>query len=116
MAGGKQKELERGTNEYLFGIEWDVVKRLTISGGAQITDYGLSDNFQSDVSFSCDSYSLGFGAKVMLSEKMALNVGYMWTTYHDYTKKMDNYCGTDFRQNVYSRTNKVFGLSLDYAF
>ena len=49
MAGGKQKELERGTNEYLFGIEWDVVKRLTISGGAQITDYGLSDNFQSDV-------------------------------------------------------------------
>ena len=36
MAGGKQKELERGTNEYLFGIEWDVVKRLTISGGAKL--------------------------------------------------------------------------------
>ena len=114
---GKQKELERGTNEYLFGIEWDVVKRLTISGGAQITDYGLSDNFQSDVSFSCDSYSLGFGAKVMLSEKMALNVGYMWTNYHDYTKKSENYCGTNLPgTNVYSRTNKVFGLSLDYAF
>ena len=117
MAGGKQKELERGTNEYLFGIEWDVIKRLTISGGAQITDYGLSDNFQSDVSFSCDSYSLGFGAKVMLSEKMALNVGYMWTNYHDYTKKSENYCGTNLPGvNVYSRTNKVFGLSLDYAF
>ena len=117
MAGGKQKELERGTNEYLFGIEWDVIKRLTISGGAQITDYGLSDNFQSDVSFSCDSYSLGFGAKVMLSEKMALNVGYMWTNYHDYTKKSENYCGTNLPgTNVYSRTNKVFGLSLDYAF
>ena len=40
----------------------------------------------------------------------------MWTTYHDYTKKMDNYCGTGLPgQNVYSRTNKVFGLSLDYA-
>ena len=117
MAGGKQKELESGTNEYLFGIEWDVIKRLTISGGAQITDYGLSDNFQSDVSFSCDSYSLGFGAKVMLSEKMALNVGYMWTNYHDYTKKSENYCGTNLPgTNVYSRTNKVFGLSLDYAF
>lgn len=117
MAGGKQKELERGTNEYLLGIEWDVIKRLTISGGAQITDYGLSDKYQSDTSFSCDSYSLGFGAKVMLSEKMALNVGYMWTTYHDYTKKSDDYCGTGLPgTNVYSRTNKVFGLSLDYAF
>ncbi len=117
MAGGKQKELERGTNEYLLGIEWDVIKRLTISGGAQITDYGLSDNYQSDTSFSCDSYSLGFGAKVMLSEKMALNVGYMWTSYHDYTKKSNNYSGTGLPgTNVYSRTNKVFGLSLDYAF
>ena len=68
MAGGKQKELERGTNEYLLGIEWDVIKRLTISGGAQITDYGLSDKYQSDTSFSCDSYSLGCGAKLILSE------------------------------------------------
>ena len=117
MAGGKQKELERGTNEYLLGIEWDVIKRLTISGGAQITDYGLSDKYQSDTSFSCDSYSLGFGAKLMLSEKMALNVGYMWTSYRDYTKKSDDYCGTGLPgTNVYSRTNKVFGLSLDYAF
>lgn len=75
MAGGKQKELERGTNEYLFGIEWDVVKRLTISGGAQITDYGLSDNFQSDVSFSCDSYSLGFGAKADVERKNGFERG-----------------------------------------
>ena len=48
---------------------------------------------------------------------MALNVGYMWTTYHDYTKKMDNYCGTGLPgQNVYSRTNKVFGLSFGLRF
>ena len=64
-----------------------------------------------------DSYSLGFGAKVMLSEKMALNVGYMWTNYHDYTKKSENYCGTNLPgTNVYSRTNKVFGLSLELRF
>lgn len=117
MAGGKQKELERGTHEYLFGIEWDVIDRLTISGGAQITDYGLSDKYQSDTSFSCDSYSLGFGAKIQLSSKADLNVGYMWTNYHDYTKNSDNYNGTGLPgTNVYSRTNKVFGLSIDYAF
>ena len=117
MAGDKQKLLERGTNEYLLGIEWDIIKRLTVSCGAQITDYGLSDEYQTDTSFSCDSYTLGFGAKVMLSEKMALNVGYMWTTYHDYEKQSDDYCGTGLPgTNIYSRSNKVFGLSLDYAF
>ncbi|WP_417189338.1 OmpP1/FadL family transporter [Bacteroides sp.] len=117
MADGKQKFLTKGTNEYLAGIEWDVTKQLTVSCGGQITDYGLSDNYQSDTSFSCDSYTLGFGAKLKLSERAALNVGYMWTTYDDYTKVSQNYNGTGLSgTNVYSRTNKVFGLSIDYRF
>ncbi|WP_297676849.1 outer membrane beta-barrel protein [uncultured Bacteroides sp.] len=117
MAEGKQKFLTKGTNEYLAGIEWDVTKRLTVSCGAQITDYGLSDNFQRDTSFSCDSYTLGLGAKLKLSERANLNVGYMWTNYDDYTMTTDNYNATGLGgTNVYSRTNKVFGLSLDYRF
>ena len=117
MANGKQKFLTKGTNEYLAGIEWDVTKQLTVSCGGQITDYGLSNDYQSDTSFSCDSYTLGFGAKLKLSERAALNVGYMWTTYDDYTKVSQNYNGTGLSgTNVYSRTNKVFGLSIDYRF
>lgn len=117
MAGDKQKFLTKGTNEYLAGIEWDVTKRLTLSCGGQITDYGLSDNYQSDTSFSCDSYSLGFGAKFKLNERAKVNIGYMWTNYEDYKKTSANYNGTGLSgTNVYSRTNKVFGLSLDYSF
>lgn len=117
MAGNKQKFLTKGTNEYLAGIEWDVTKRLTLSCGGQITDYGLSDDYQSDTSFSCDSYTLGVGAKVNLTAKASLNVGYMWTNYEDYTKTSQNYNGTGLKgTNVYSRTNKVFGLSIDYRF
>lgn len=117
MAGGKQKFLTKGTNEYLAGIEFDVTRQLTLSCGGQITDYGLSDNFQSDTSFSCDSYTLGFGAKVKMNQHLNLNIGYMWTTYDDYTKTSSNYNGTGLPgTNVYSRTNKVFGLSADYSF
>lgn len=117
MADGKQKHLTKGTNEYLAGIEWDVISRLTLSGGVQFTDYGLSDDYQTDTSFSCDSYSLGIGAKLRLSERADLNVGYMWTNYDDYTKTSQNYNGTGLPgTNVYSRTNKVFGLSIDYRF
>lgn len=117
MAGGKQEFLTKGTNEYLAGIEWDVTKHLTLSCGGQITDYGLSDNYQSDTSFSCDSYTLGFGAKLNLTERAALNVGYTWTTYDDYTKKSQNYNNTGLSgTNIYSRTNKVFGASINYRF
>lgn len=117
MANGKQKHLTKGSNEYLAGVEWDAVKRLTLSCGVQFTDYGLSDNYQSDVSFSCDSYTIGLGAKLALSERSNLNVGYMWTTYEDYTKTSQNYNNLPVKgTNVYSRTNKVFGVSIDYRF
>ncbi|MCQ2288146.1 MAG: hypothetical protein MJZ74_03525 [Muribaculaceae bacterium] len=124
MAHDKQKALTRGTNEYLLGAEWDINKMFTVSAGGQITDYGLSDGYQSQTSFSCDSYSIGFGGAVNLTPKLKLNVAYFWTTYSDYTKNCaaqaaggPGYCGTPFAgKDVYSRTNKVFGVGVDYKF
>ena len=114
MADNKQKTLERGTNEYLAGIEWDAHKYVTLSGGFQRTDYGLSDEFQSDTSFSCDSYTLGFGAKFNLTDHVKVNVAYFWTNYSDYEKHYQS--ATASGTNVYSRTNKVFGVGVDYVF
>ena len=117
MLNDRQKTLKHGTHEYLAGIEWDVIKYLTISGGFQKTDYGLSDNFQTDTSFYCSSYSLGFGARARLNDALSLDIAYFWTTYDDYTKTSANYNGTGMPgTDVYSRTNKVFGLSLNYHF
>lgn len=110
MANDKQKALTHGTREFLAGVEWDVTKRLTVSGGYQNTNYGLADDFQSDTSFSCDSYSLGFGAALRLSHHLTMNIAYFWTTYDDYTKQ------AQLSTNIYSRTNKVFGLGIDYKF
>jgi len=117
MLNDRQKTLKHGTHEYLAGIEWDIIKYLTISGGFQKTDYGLSDNFQTDTSFYCSSYSLGFGARARLSDALSLDIAYFWTTYDDYTKTSADYNGTGMPgTDVYSRTNKVFGLSLNYHF
>lgn len=117
MLNDRQKTLKHGTHEYLAGIEWDIVKRLTLSGGFQKTNYGLSDSFQTDTSFYCDSYSLGFGARVHFTESLNMDIAYFWTNYSDYSKTSDNYNGTKLPgTDVYSRTNKVFGLSLNYNF
>ena len=110
MAGGKEKALKHGTHEFLVGAEWDVTKQLTLSGGFQRTDYGLADDFQSDISFSCDSYSLGFGAAIKMTKHLTMNVAYFWTNYSDYDKI------TATGSTTYSRTNKVFGLGVDYKF
>lgn len=117
MAADRQKTLKHGTHEYLAGVEWDVMKYLTLSGGFQKTNYGLSDDFQTDASFYCDSYSLGGGARVHFNESLSLDVAYFWTKYSDYTKASTDYYGTKLAgTNVYGRTNKVFGVSLNYNF
>ncbi len=73
------------------------------------SDYGLSDAFQTDTSFSCDSYSVGLGGRINLSKALSLDVAYFWTTYSDYTK--ENPRGLDgamasMDKDVYSRTKQ----------
>lgn len=117
MANDRQEELTHGTHEFLAGIEYDVNDRLTLSCGGQRTDYGISDKFQTNTSFVCDSYSLGLGAAVNLTEKMRLNVSYFCSLYDDYKVVYDNYLNTGMSGiDTYSRTNHVIGVGIDYKF
>ena len=117
MAGDRQKNLTHGTDEYLLGVEYDINDKFTISCGGQRTDYGLDDDYQSNTSFACDSWSFGLGGAWNINEKVRLNAGYFCTIYSDYTKEQANYQATSWSaKEVYSRTNHVIGLGIDYKF
>ncbi len=121
MAGDKQKALRHGTYEVLAGLEWDINKMFTVSAGFQNTDYGLTDAYQSHTSFACDSYSIGLGAAANITSHIKVNIGYFWTNYKDYNKTVaagtPGYCGTTLAgSDTFSRTNKVFGMGIDYKF
>ena len=117
MAGDRQKTLEHGTNEFLAGIEYDINKKFTISCGGQRTDYGLSDEYQQNTSFACDSWSLGLGGAWNINEKARLNVSYFCSLYSNYNKTQANYQGTPYTgTEIYSRTNHVIGVGIDYKF
>lgn len=121
MAGDRQEELEHGTHEILAGVEYDINDKFTISCGGQRTDYGLSDGYQQNTSFACDSYSIGLGGAWNITEKIRLNAGYFITIYSDYTREYPaekgGYMGTGYPgKDVYSRTNNVIGVGIDYRF
>ncbi len=117
MSGDKQKTLDRNTHEIVAGMEYDILPRLTVSGGYQKTMYGQSDAFQSDLSFSCDSYALGFGVKVKINDHFSVDASYFWNKYDDYTKYHSNYNSTGLEgTDVYSRKNRVFGLGVTMNF
>jgi long-chain fatty acid transport protein len=106
----RQEKLEHGTHEILAGIEYDINDKFTISCGGQRTDYGLSDDYQKNTSFACDSYSVGFGGAWNISEKVRLNAGFFTSIYSDYDKQ------ASYGMETYSRTNYVAGLGIDYRF
>lgn len=113
----KRNYIGNGTNEYLGGIEWDVCKWAQVSAGMQRTKYGVKDDYQTDMSFAVSSYSYGFGAGFNLMKNLKLNVAYFWTNYDTYNKEMASYNGTGIAgTDSFSRTNKVFGVGLDYKF
>ena len=110
MANDRQNELTHGTHEILAGVEYDINDKFTISCGGQRTDYGLSDGYQQNTSFACDSYSVGLGGAWNINEKMRLNVSYFCSLYSDYEKQ------ASYGLETYSRTNHVIGVGLDYKF
>ena len=95
------------TNEFNFGTEYDLTKKLQVSAGYQKTIYDQEDSNMSDISFNVSSYTFGFGAGYQLTEKVKLNAAYFQTNYGTKTVVETPVV------NTYTRTNRVFGLGCD---
>ncbi len=103
------KDMLGDSNEYLFGAEYDICKKLEVSAGMQRTEYDLKDAGMNDISFNVSSYSVGFGLGYKISDKVKVNVAYFQTFYDDYNKAKDANGVT----NSFTRTNRVIGLGVD---
>ncbi len=102
-----QRLLDHNTNEFLVGAEWDINDRLTVSAGAQITRYGLSDQYMNDMSFVTSSYSLGVGANYKVNDNVSLKAGYFTTNYENYDRNDYPAKGVS---DSFTRTNRVLGI------
>ena len=111
--GSTQRLLDHNTNEFLAGVEWDINDAITFSGGAQLTRYGLTDQYMNDMSFVVNSHSFGFGANYKLNDRVTLKAAYFKTNY-------DKYHRTDYPQtgvsDTFTRTNRVLGIGCDLHF
>lgn len=121
MAGDKQKTLKGNTNEYLFGVEWNALDWLNVSGGVQITRKGVSDAYQSNIHFDMSSTSYGLGVGLHLTKEAQLNLAYMISSYGDHKKAVSTYAAQPALgialpgSEVYSRKNQIFSIGLDYT-
>ena len=105
-----QDLLSHNTNEFLLGAEWDTTENLTFSAGGQLTRYGMTDEYISDMSFVVNSYSIGFGFNYKLSKKVAVKAAYFQTYYGDYDRTDST---TPQIKDTFTRTNRVFGVGCE---
>ena len=108
-----ERKLDGGTNEFLGGAEWDITKHLQMSGGVQLTRYGLTDDYMNDMSFVVNSWSFGVGLGYRVNDHLKVNLAYFQTNYDDYDRvKSESPRVSD----SFTRTNRVLGLGVDVDF
>ncbi len=104
------KSLLKDTDEITFGVEYDITDRWEVSAGIQQTFYNQKEANYSDLSFNLNCFSYGFGVGFAITENLKLNAAYFASNYKDHTKT------TTVGYTKYSRTNKVFGVGVDFTF
>lgn len=81
MGGDNMKKLSRNTIEYLCGAEYQVTDKFLLSAGIQFSNFGINDEYTSDLGFINDSFMTGVGGKYSISEKVDFNFGYCYANY-----------------------------------
>lgn len=104
--------LDNNTMEFLASAEWKFCKWVAASFSWQNTSYGLSDAYMSDTDFNLSSNSIGAGLRIYPCSFMNIDLGYMHTFYKDRTVVTEE----TMMSNLYSRTNDVVGLGLNFSF
>jgi long-chain fatty acid transport protein len=105
-----EEVLDGNSLEAAFGLEYKLTDKLLLSAGYLLTQTGANDKYHSDLSHSLNTNSFGGGGKYQINEKMALNLGFMYTMYQSYTKDFTAY------KETYNRKAMVGAIGIDYKF
>ena len=116
MQDDRQKKINGGTNEYLAGVEYRFNPKFLVSCGAQFTRSAVTDEFQSDLNYFLHSVSFGFGGAWNVTENIRINAAYLFTDYEDWTAETPVISETMKGSTVFGRTNKSFGIGVDFKF
>jgi len=86
---GQHRSIDKNYVELAFGAEYKLTDKFAISAGYLNSNTGVSEAYQSDFSYSNDSYTAGLGFQWNINKKLVLDAGMMLTTYKDATKTFD---------------------------
>jgi len=92
------------------GVEYSLTEKLLLSAGFLYGKTGIKPEYNSDLSFSNSSTTLGIGGKYSISPKFALNLGVAYTMYEKSDKIIAKYSNA---VESYVKNTILFGVGVD---
>lgn len=86
----QQRTIDKNYLELALGLEYKITDNFAVSAGYLNSNTGVTKQYQSDFSYSNDSYTGGLGFQWNINERLVLDAGAMLTTYKDDTKTFDS--------------------------
>ena len=110
---GKESDVEKNYYELAFGMEYQVSDATAISAGVMHSETGVGRGYQTDISYSLSSNTVGFGMQFQINESFDLDLGGLFTMYEEGYKEIQ-YEGIGTFKELYDKSNLVFSIGLTY--
>ncbi len=110
---GKENDIEKNYYELAGGLELQLNEVTTISAGLMHSETGVGRGYQTDISYSLSSNSVGLGAKFKVSDAFDMDLGVLNTVYENGYKEIE-YEGVGTYKELYDKSNLAFSIGLTY--
>jgi long-chain fatty acid transport protein len=115
------KVIDKNYYEIGLGLEYGITDKILVSGGYLLAKTGVSKDYQSDLSYSLTSNTIGGGFGIKVTDKIMVNAGVSYSIYNDGTKTYNHVFPavgnpTIETTDTYSKNTLILGLGLDFSF
>jgi long-subunit fatty acid transport protein len=110
--------IDKNYFEFATGLEYKITDKILVSGGYLVSETGVSNNYQSDLSYSLSSNTLCFGGAVNITDKIKVDLGIGFTTYKNSDKWYSYYSAVEkyyMVNETYYKDNIFFAIGVDVS-
>jgi long-subunit fatty acid transport protein len=104
-----KRTIDHNLWEIALGLQYDISEKFAVSVGGSKSQTGVSEQYQSDFSYSNSSMTGAFGFQWKLNKALTLDAGMLYTVYDDAKKSFGTYSET------YDKVNSGFAIGLSYS-
>jgi len=110
----EDRTIDKNYLELALGVEYKLTDDFALSAGYLNSNTGVSKQYQSDFSYSNDSYSTGLGCQWKINKRLILDAGMLLTTYKNSTKTFTEAVPIGTYDETYGKDTFTFAFGIGY--